>query len=480
MWFALLCIMMLTGVTNVNAERCLVYDGAAKTNQWDKQAICTLTTPMVQGETYIVKLDVKADAAIAGQFGLWPIWSTSENKNEWGGSNDVQYLASYDVTTSFTTLTWEFAASFAHDKLQFVFGKVDGNVYIDNVSCVKKETTDEMIVNGTFDTDDISNWTNNWGGPNFQIKDVSDNPLAGLIEKLNNTITGAKGIIALAYTDDSFAVLTQAIADGETAANAVEPTEESLNGATTAINNAIAALQFKENYSSLKDATYGAWSAWGADATLSQAQNPTWELYTATGQSYGDGSVNSYAELSGFDKLIITVASGTPRILLNRDADGGQWNATEAESHLIDNTAGDAESWHQKYFAKEGNVYTVDLKQLVADKGFAHLHAIKSYDKAIVTGLFLYKEATVTPVDGPTIIDWVAADKYTADTDVNGVEINLDEKTTVTFAKNSGTNAKYYNNGGAIRVYKNSTITFKGEGITKIILPPCGLCLSLL
>ena len=292
-------------------------------------------------------------------------------------------------------------------------------------------------------------------------------PLAEQKDALEAAIAKGKMFNALAYTEATFTALGTAVTNGETAIAATDATAESLTTATTAINDAITALALKDGFTSLKDVDFGVFDGWGATAKLTQKLDPTWDLFKATGQSYGDPSVNNRADVSAYDKLYVVAVSGSPRILLNRDADGGQWSETEAESHLIDNTKG---GWSAKYFSTENGITTVDLKQLVADKGFAHLTAIKSFDNNVISGLYLYKEATVTPVDGPTIIDWVAADKYTADTDVNGVEINLDEKTTVTFAKNSGTNAKYYNNGGAIRVYKNSTITFKGEGITKIIL----------
>ena len=228
-------------------------------------------------------------------------------------------------------------------------------------------------------------------------------PLADQKDALTAAIAKGKMFNALAYTDATFTTLTTKIADGETALAAEGATAESLTAATTAINDAITALAFKEGFSSLKDVPFGKWNGWGADAQQTSTYNTTWELFKTTGQSYGDPGVNDYADLSAFDKLYVTVASGTPRILLNRDADNGQWNATEAESHLIDNTVGDADSWHQKYFAKEGNVYSVDLKQLTTDKGFAHLHSIKSRDNNVVTGLFLYKAPAaaedILPID---------------------------------------------------------------------------------
>ena len=154
---------------------CLVFhNGTAGANQWDKQAIYTLSTPMVQGKTYIVKISVKTDDDYAENvFGLWPIWSTSPNKNQWGGSNDVQYLASYGTSKDFKNLEWEFAAAFDHDQLQFVFGKVGGDVYLDNVSCKEKGSDAEMIANGTFDSNSLDGWSANWGGPSFEIGSVT-------------------------------------------------------------------------------------------------------------------------------------------------------------------------------------------------------------------------------------------------------------------------------------------------------------------
>ena len=117
---------------------------------------------------------------------------------------------------------------------------------------------------------------------------------------------------------------------------------------------------------------------WDENAPKTVSATPAWEVGVESGQPYGDGSVNAFADLAGYDKLIVTVTEGTegtPRIMLNRDIPGGQPNANEADAHLIQNTTS---GWSDKYFTKEGNVYTVDLKKIYNDKGFVHLHAIKS------------------------------------------------------------------------------------------------------
>lgn len=135
----------------------------------------------------------------------------------------------------------------------------------------------------------------------------------------------------------------------------------------------VPSVTFSENIS-LSNVPFKHWNGWGADAQPEGNGWPTNNCGQSKDFAYGDPSVNNYADVSAFSKLIVTVTEGAPRILLNRDANEGQWNEDEAQSHLIDNTKG---GWSAKYFTNEGNVYTVDLKQIVADKGFAHLHAIK-------------------------------------------------------------------------------------------------------
>ena len=133
---------------------------------------------------------------------------------------------------------------------------------------------------------------------------------------------------------------------------------------------------------SLKEVPFCTWDGWGADAQKTGDADCAWAEGSPSGLPYGDSNVINYADLSLFSKLIVTVSEGTPRFLFNRDVDEGQWNENEAESHLIDNTRG---GWSSKYFIQDGNTYTVDLKLMVKEKGFAHLHAIKGANWADVT-----------------------------------------------------------------------------------------------
>ena len=128
---------------------------------------------------------------------------------------------------------------------------------------------------------------------------------------------------------------------------------------------------------------------WGLNASkntemakVTEGNGCLWLIGTPSANVYGDTNVNGFADLSPYTKLVITYSAGTPRVLMNRDMDEGQWNANEAESHLIDNTKG---GWCSRYFKDDGQVMTVDVKQIFKDKGFVHLHAIKGANWANVT-----------------------------------------------------------------------------------------------
>ena len=377
-------------VTGDDVDRCIVYDGEAKTNPWDKQAVYDLPTAMVQGKTYIVKADIKS--AKGGECALWPIDNDSENKNEWGGSLDVQYLASYNTTTSFTTYTWQFEASFPHDRLQFVFGLLDGKIYFDNVSCKEVGTETEMIENGDFSVNNTAGWSAN-GSATFALEEIVSDPLEGDKEALSAQIDLAKLYNGVAYTDASFGDLTDSISDAETALDDENATAESLATAKDNIQAKIDALEFKEGYENLTADMFKAWDSAGADAVSTGTAYCTVGLLTPTDLLYGESSVGwlHYADLSSYDKLIVVAKDKRPRFMLNRTVNEGQWSENEEESNLIDNTKG---GWSAKYFSNEENVYTADLVSLVDDKGFAHLNAIKVEGwqvQDIISGMYLYK-----------------------------------------------------------------------------------------
>ena len=130
--------------------------GEPGAQKWDKQISYTLPKALVKGQCYVMTVKVKASDG--GTFAAWPIWEGSDNKNEWGGSNDVQYMADYDITKDYSTLKWEFTANFPIDKLQFVFGNVGGTISCDDFKLTKAGSDENLIENGDFAKESASGW----------------------------------------------------------------------------------------------------------------------------------------------------------------------------------------------------------------------------------------------------------------------------------------------------------------------------------
>ena len=210
-------------------------------------------------------------------------------------------------------------------------------------------------------------------------------PLSVPKDELKKAINDGKMRSALGKTEESFSALTTAIAAGETALAAADATAESLGQAKTDIDQAIAGLQLKEGYTNLTSEMYFNWT----DPENPVALNYETVLYTATGQPYGDSSVKyyNYADISAYEKLIVGVASGTPRIMMNRE------EPLEEGAEGYDANGG---SYVQIIEEPVDGVVEVDLTQYE----FAHLNAIKSNAWGAivtVTDLLLYKTPVVEP-----------------------------------------------------------------------------------
>ena len=148
------------------------YTGKGGKNAWDQQAFYDLPVALEKDATYTMSMKVKASENY-DELNLWPIWNASDNKNDWGGSKDVQYLASQKVTTDWTTISWTFTATFPHDRLQFCFGKLAGTIDFDDLVLTKEGSTENLIGNGDFATSSLKGWGTNWNGPSFAIVKVS-------------------------------------------------------------------------------------------------------------------------------------------------------------------------------------------------------------------------------------------------------------------------------------------------------------------
>ena len=160
----------ILGVTPAEKRNYFIrYESTAGENLWDRQAIYTLPKALEKGAKYSLTMKVRTSAECA-ELGFWPIWNASDHKNQWGGSDDVQYLAAYHVEAGdWKTLTWNFTANFTLDTFQFVFGKYGGTLDIDDMVLVKEGTSENLIANADFSARNIQGWSTNWNGPSYYL-----------------------------------------------------------------------------------------------------------------------------------------------------------------------------------------------------------------------------------------------------------------------------------------------------------------------
>ena len=182
-------------VYSTPANHCIEYVcGEAGANPWDKQAHYTLTKAMEIGKKYVVTAKIKATEA--GDCALWPIWTKSDNLDECGGSKDLYYLDTKSITKDWQEVSWTVdgtdnnshaGVEWEIDKLQFVFGKLGGSIYFDDVTCTEVGSEDNLVDNGDFEQPSTSGWGNNWNGPTFKrIEEVVEESETEKLELVEN------------------------------------------------------------------------------------------------------------------------------------------------------------------------------------------------------------------------------------------------------------------------------------------------------
>lgn len=154
----LIMVLPMLAIAHNQANYCIKFHTTgAHANLWDDQGSYTLTTPMTAGHKYTLKIKVKASEECT--FGFWPIWTTSPNRNEWGNSADVQYVNSYTVGTDWTTKRIVFTADFDLDRLDFVFGGLNGDIYFDDIALTESGVGVNMVMNGEFSENNLDGWS---------------------------------------------------------------------------------------------------------------------------------------------------------------------------------------------------------------------------------------------------------------------------------------------------------------------------------
>lgn len=179
-------------------------------------------------------------------------------------------------------------------------------------------------------------------------------------------------------TEASVQALTDAIAAGKAALAPAEgdpaPTKESLTAAAQAITDAIAGLKKDAPalaYTDLTKEMFFHWNAADKTAEALEASNCDYNIGTSTPQVYGLSTVNHdrFADLSAYNTIELKATEGEPRLLFNRIEDNGTVfvelpRDKDKYETIVDNGDG-------------SKTYIIDIAAIVAEHGFAHLHAIK-------------------------------------------------------------------------------------------------------
>lgn len=256
---------LTTAISDISNHALHINTPEAQANPWDWQMHYKLSTPLTKGGKYTLTMRIKASSN--AQVGLWPIDTQSTNRNEWGNSADVQYLATYDVTTEWQTYTWSFTASFPLDEFDWVFGLFGGDLYFDDVVLVA-DGSDTNLIDGDFENGTPSGW-----------EKISYQNLTFAVESTSSWLDLQSAIAKAQDALDKSATLTRA-------------------EAIAARENLVAAIAAAEVFSSDNDEDYltEAQKLVATTAALTQwigvpdSADPNFYIYLCFGQSNMEGN----------------------------------------------------------------------------------------------------------------------------------------------------------------------------------------------
>lgn len=129
----------------------------AHENIADDQVTYTPSVALKKGKKYICFVTVKATEAC--KLSINPAWSASPNKNEAGESTDVQELKSISVTKEWKTVRRTFTAEYNLDEINFLFGGLNGNFYIDDIQITEDSVGVNIVQNGNFSDKSTMGWS---------------------------------------------------------------------------------------------------------------------------------------------------------------------------------------------------------------------------------------------------------------------------------------------------------------------------------
>lgn len=163
----------------------IITSGDPKANTWDYEIYYDLDEPLKAGKTYEISLNVRGTNP--GTIDFWP------GKKD--GSATQYGAGSFTVAESAIDNSFSFTPNADIDRMRFCFGKIGGTLYFDNFVLKEKGSDHNLVVNSTFDENDISHWTKvSWVEVNYKIGNVAG---AGAIDIENE-------VHKQTYTDGPF------------------------------------------------------------------------------------------------------------------------------------------------------------------------------------------------------------------------------------------------------------------------------------
>lgn len=163
----------------------IITSGDPKAETYNYEIDYDLDEPLKAGTTYEISLNVRGTNP--GTIDFWP-----EKK---GGSATQYGAGSFTVAESAVDNKVTFTPNADVDHLRFCFGKIGGTLYFDNFVLKEKGSDHNLVVNSTFDENDISHWTKpSWIEVNYKIGNVAG---AGAIDIENE-------VHKQTYTDGPF------------------------------------------------------------------------------------------------------------------------------------------------------------------------------------------------------------------------------------------------------------------------------------
>ena len=139
--------------------------GEPKDNVWDWEIYYDLDNVLEIGKQYTLTLRIKGSNP--GAFSFWPGMKDGSN-NHYGFPECTSGEGWIDNTIVFTPTS-------SIDRLRFCFGKLGGDLYFDDVVLKADGSEANLLVNSSFDEDDISHWTTvSWMGLSYGVEELGE------------------------------------------------------------------------------------------------------------------------------------------------------------------------------------------------------------------------------------------------------------------------------------------------------------------